>query len=116
LIRAAAQDRTPPSDRPPHGGEVHADAGSATYTSYPCKLDPFKPAISQLLERDATAPATVIAEHLRTLGFEGGITIVKDYLQALCTEARNRRAYVRMEPGPGERFEVDWGTLRRACL
>jgi tetratricopeptide (TPR) repeat protein len=24
-------------------------------------------------------------------------------------EARNRRAYVRMEPGPGERFEVDWG-------
>jgi transposase len=73
------------------------------------KLDPFKPAIGELLERDPTAPATVIAERLRTLGFDGGITILKDYLHALRTEARNRRAYVRMEPGPGERFEVDWG-------
>jgi transposase len=73
------------------------------------KLDAFKPAISELLERDSTAPATVITERIRTLGFDGGITIVKDYLQAVRTEAKNRRAYVRMEPGPGERFEVDWG-------
>jgi transposase len=43
------------------------------------------------------------------LGFDGGITIVKDYLQAVRAESKNRRAYVRMEPGPGERFEVDWG-------
>ena len=73
------------------------------------KLDAFKPAIDELLECDASAPATVIIEHPRTLGFDGGITIVKDYLHALRMEARNRRAYVRMEPGPGERFEVDWG-------
>src|SRR5271157_1507148 len=73
------------------------------------KLDAFKPAISELLERDPTAPATVILERLRTLGFDGGITILKIYLQAVRTEAKNRRAYVRMEPGPGERFEVDWG-------
>jgi transposase len=73
------------------------------------KLDAFKPAISELLERDSTAPATVILERLRTLGFDGSITIVKDYLQAVRTEAKNRRAYVRMEPGPGERCDVDWG-------
>jgi len=73
------------------------------------KLDPFKAVISELLERDPTAPATVIAERIRTLGFDGGITIVKDYLLAVRTAAKNRRAYVRMEPGPGERFEVDWG-------
>ena len=88
---------------------IQTPAPPPTHRDRASKLDPFKPAISELLERDATAPATVIAEHLRTLGFEGGITIVKDYLQALRTEARNRRAYVRMEPGPGERFEVDWG-------
>src|SRR6185437_12750325 len=88
---------------------IQTPAPLPTHRDRASKLDPFKPAISELLERDATAPATVIAEHLRTLGFEGGITIVKDYLQALRTEARNRRAYVRMEPGPGERFEVDWG-------
>ena len=46
------------------------------------KLDPFKPAIAELLERDSTAPATVIAERIRTLGYDGGNTIVKDYLQA----------------------------------
>ena len=44
------------------------------------KLDSFKSAINELLERDPTAPATVIAERIRTLGFDGGITIVKDYV------------------------------------
>ncbi len=73
------------------------------------KLDPFKLAITELLERDPAAPATVIAERLRTLGFDGGITILKEYLHALRADTKNRRAYVRMEPGPGERFEVDWG-------
>ena len=73
------------------------------------KLDPFKPAITELLERDSTAPATVIAESIRTLGYDGGITIVKDYLQAVRAAAQNRRAYVRVGPGPGERFDVDWG-------
>ena len=71
------------------------------------KLNPFKPAIDELLERDPAAPAAVIAERLRTLGFDGGITILKDYLQALRADTKNRRAYVRMEPGPGERFEVE---------
>jgi len=73
------------------------------------KLDPFKPAIAELLQRDSTAPATVIAERIRTLGYAGGITIVKDHLQAVRADAQRRRAYVRVEPGPGERFDVDWG-------
>src|ERR1700733_14658418 len=77
----------------PAPAPVHRDRAS--------KLDAFKPAISELLERDSTAPATVILERLRTLGFDGSVTIVKDYLQVLRTEAKNRRAYVRMEPGPG---------------
>lgn len=75
------------------------------------KLDAFKPAISELLERDSTAPATVILERLRTLGFDGGITIVKNYLQAVRTEAKNRRAYVRMEPGPVTRGAAAQATL-----
>ena len=49
--------------------------------------------ISELLERDPTAPATVIAERIRTLGFDGGITIVKDYLQAVRTEANRLIMY-----------------------
>ena len=73
------------------------------------KLDPFKPALAELLEQDPTARAPVITQRLRTLGYDGGETIVKDYLRALRVEAKARRAYVRVEPGPGERFDVDWG-------
>ena len=51
----------------------------------------------------------MIAQRLRPLGFDGGITILKDYLQAVRKNAVARRAYVRMEPAPGERFEIDWG-------
>ena len=78
------------------------------------KLEPFKPAIAELLEQDPSVPVPVLTQRLRTLGYEGGETIVKDYLRALRAEAAARRAYVRVEPGPGERFEVDWGPLRSA--
>lgn len=73
------------------------------------KLDAFKPAIAELLEQDPAAHAPVIAQSLRTLGYNGGETIIKDYLRALRAESKTRRAYVRVEPGPGERFDIDWG-------
>ena len=47
----------------------------------------------------------VIAQRLRPLGFDGGLSILKDYLHALRTQTTAKRAYVRMEPGPGERFK-----------
>jgi hypothetical protein len=55
----------------------------------------------------------VIAQRLRPLGFTGGLSILKDYLHAVRTETATKRAYVRMEPGPGERFEIDWGHSSR---
>jgi hypothetical protein len=42
------------------------------------------------------------------LGYRGGVTIVKDYLRSVRRSAA-KRAYVRMELGPGERFDIDWG-------
>lgn len=80
---------------------VHRDRAS--------KLDPFKPALAELLEQDPAAHAPVLAQRLRTLGYDGGETIIKDYLRALRAESKARRAYVRVEPGPGERFDIDWG-------
>jgi transposase len=73
------------------------------------KLDPFKPAIAELLGQDPAAQAPVVTQRLRTLGYDGGETIVKDYLRALRAASKARRAYVRVEPGPGERFDIDWG-------
>jgi transposase len=73
------------------------------------KLDPFKATIAELLEQDAEASAVVIAQRLRSLGFDGGLSILKEYLHAVRDNSRAKRAYVRMEPAAGERFEIDWG-------
>jgi len=84
-------------------------ARSAARRQRASKLDPFKATIAELLEQDAKASAMEIAQRLRPLGFTGGLSILKDYLHAVRTESAAKRAYVRMEPGPGERFEIDWG-------
>src|SRR5438132_815813 len=73
------------------------------------KLDSFKPAIEEWLQQDASVRAAVIFQSLRDRGFTGGYTIVKDHLQAIRAETKTRRAFVRMEPAAGERFEIDWG-------
>jgi len=73
------------------------------------KLDPFKSALMELLEKDPQAPASVLLQRLQTLGYQGGITILKDHLLAVRKNATLRRAYVRMEPSAGERFDIDWG-------
>jgi transposase len=46
------------------------------------KLDRFKPAIAELPAEDAGTSAVVIAERLRSLGFDDGLTILKKYLHA----------------------------------
>jgi transposase len=73
------------------------------------KLDPFKTTIAELLVQDSEASAVVIAQQLRRLGFDGGLSILKEHLHAVRGHSAVQRAYVRMEPGPGERFEIDWG-------
>jgi transposase len=73
------------------------------------KLEPFHAAIEELLEQDSHASAIVILQRLRGRGFDGGITILKDYLHKVRTESAARRAYVRVESEPGDRFEIDWG-------
>ncbi|MDQ4058821.1 MAG: IS21 family transposase [Actinomycetota bacterium] len=74
----------------------------------PSLLDPHKAKITELLGADATAPATVIIDHLRREGYAGGITILKDYLQRIRSEfllgqGRQRTTYI-----PGEIAQGDW--------
>jgi transposase len=84
-------------------------AAAPTRRDRTSKLDAFKPAIQEFLQQDPTANAPVIAQRLRPLGYDGSLTIIKDYLRAVRTDTKVRRAYVRMEPSPGERFDIDWG-------
>jgi transposase len=73
----------------------------------PSKLDPFKEEIVRLLRIYPEASSEVIRQRLAPLGFDGGNTIVKDYLRSL--RARNRRAFIRFESAAGEQIQVDWG-------
>ncbi len=73
------------------------------------KIDLFKSAVADLLEQDPTASAVVIMQRLRPLGYDGGITVLRNYVRQIRGPAHRPRAFVRMEPGPAERFEVDWG-------
>jgi len=88
---------------------LDAPAQGPVRRSRASKLDPFKTTIAEWLEKDAKVAGTVIEQRLRTLGYTGGPTILRIYLQKARPQAKTSRAFVRMEPAPGERFEVDWG-------
>jgi transposase len=75
----------------------------------PSKLDAFKPLIAELLEQDPRAPGVVIHDRLRAAGYSGGHSILREHLQRVRVARSTPRAFVRMEPAAGERFEIDWG-------
>lgn len=75
----------------------------------PSRLDPFKAAISRVASTGPLRPTLPsLPNWLRPLGYQGGLTILKDYLRDVRARA-SKRAYVRVESLPGERFEIDWG-------
>jgi transposase len=71
-------------------------------------LDPFASAIAALLDVDPKAPATVILERLRADGYRGGVTILRDHLQAVRPAFLAARAFQRTTYRPGEIGQVDW--------
>lgn len=73
------------------------------------KLDPFKSDIERLLEVDPKASATVILQRLEERGFDGGITIVRDYLRGVRPSAAPKTAFIRFESDPGVQCQIDWG-------
>jgi transposase len=73
------------------------------------KLDAFKDRIREWLEKDPGVSAAVIEQRLRPLGYNGGHSILQAYVRKVRQPVAVRRAFVRMEPVAGERFEVDWG-------
>src|SRR5215472_9728198 len=53
--------------------------------------------------------AAVIEQRLRPLRYKGGHSILLECFREARPQAQPARAFVRMEPAPGDRFEVDWG-------
>jgi transposase len=88
---------------------LEAPAQGPTVRSRSSKLDFFKGNIAEWLEKDPQVTAAVIEQRLRPLGYSGGASILQEYVRKVRPQLKPRRAFVRMEPIAGERFEVDWG-------
>jgi len=73
------------------------------------KLDRFKCFIGKRCNAGVWN-AVVLLRELRERGYEGGYTILKDYLQPRRREARVV-AVRRFETQPGQQAQVDWGHL-----
>lgn len=75
----------------------------------PSKLDRFKPFIEERLKAGVWNAVVLLGE-LRERGYDGGYTILKDYLQPLRESARTV-AVRRFETPAGKQAQVDWGHL-----
>jgi transposase len=73
------------------------------------KLDPYKPKIDKLLQ-EGVWNAVVILREIQEDGYNGGITILRDYIQPKRV-MRPSRATVRFETEPGQQMQSDWGEI-----
>jgi transposase len=73
----------------------------------PSKLDAFKGQIVRWLDTHPYS-AQQILQRLRELGFDGGVTIVKDYVARV--RPRRAPAFLKLDFAPGECAQVDWGS------
>lgn len=74
----------------------------------PSKLDPFKGSIVRMLESH-TYSAAQIFQKIREEGFDGGYTIIKDYVRKV--RPRKSPAFLKLCFAPGECAQVDWGSF-----
>ncbi len=70
------------------------------------KLDTYKGQIVRWLDAHPYS-AQQIFQRLQEAGFEGGITIVKDYVQRI--RPRHQEAFLKLDFAAGECAQVDWG-------
>jgi hypothetical protein len=76
-------------------------------SSRPSKLDPFKEEIHRLLTADHRLPGVRIRELLEPLGFNGGKSIVDDYLREVRPLFAPKRTFQRTVYRPGEICQFD---------
>ena len=78
----------------------------------PSKLDPYKTHLDNLM-KSGIYNCSVLKEHLEALGYRGGMTILKDYVQKIRPPmVKAGPAIRRYETKPGRQAQMDWGTLK----
>lgn len=71
-------------------------------------LEDFKPHIIQRITEAPQLTAVRLLEELRQHGYAHGIATLRRYV-AQVRQPRARKVYLRIELGPGEQAQVDWG-------
>lgn len=74
------------------------------------KLDQFKPYIDSVLEDEPRFNREVLFQRLKSMGYQGGISILRDYALQRSQEI-TRKAVIRFETEPGYQAQVDWKLL-----
>lgn len=73
-------------------------------------LDPYKPRIAEMLERDPYVTASRILQQIRGEGYLGGHSILQVHVKKVRSiPVRSREAFLRIDFAPGETAQVDWG-------
>jgi transposase len=62
-----------------------------------------------LLEEDPEVKAPVLLQRIEKEGFDGKITILRDYLRDLRGQQRFAIPFIRFESPPGKQMQIDWG-------
>jgi len=75
----------------------------------PSKLDPYKLQVDTLMSR-GIFNCVVIMERIQDAGYDGGITIIKDYVRDKRPPS-NTPAVRRYETLPGKQAQMDWGIV-----
>jgi len=73
------------------------------------KLDAYRDRIKELLEQDPEVKAPVVLQRIGKEGFDGKITILRDYLKTLRGQRAFRTPFIRFESSPGQQLQIDWG-------
>jgi transposase len=75
----------------------------------PSKLDPYKGLIDQFLEDAPRVNSPALLQKLKEAGFDGEVTILKDYLRKKRGTIKSRQPFIRFESLPGKQMQIDWG-------
>ena len=76
----------------------------------PSKLDPYKAKVDELLG-EGVWNSRVILREIQALGYEGGSTMLRLYIQPKRVMRSSERATVRFETDPGKQLQSDWGEV-----
>jgi transposase len=71
-------------------------------------LDPFKPIVTRLLDTHPYS-AQQIFQRLREQGYQGGITILRDYVRRI--RPTKLPVYLKLQFAAGECAQADWGSM-----